>query len=133
MLRQPKAIYRVDSIDPNGQLISAWIPVPENLWVYFSTVEQAQQMKEAIQRDVASSDVSVVDGLGVALFIPVRYLTEDERMWLADGTTSKPDGMLRRYSEWTGGLHDRKLTTEKNGKTLTAQVIASDLVELHWK
>jgi hypothetical protein len=132
MLRQPKARYRADSIDENGQLESAWIPVPENLWVYFSDRETAKQMADAIKRDV-STNVEVMDGLGVALFIPVVYLTQDERMWLANGSTTKPDGTARRYSEWTGGLHDRKLTTEKNGKTLTAQVIASDLVELHWK
>jgi hypothetical protein len=131
MLTQPKALYRADSLDENGQIQSSWIPVPENLWKYFSTRDQAVDIAANITADISPS-VELIDGLGVALFIPVIYLSQDEKMWLANGTTTKPDQTARMFSEWAGWLHDRHLTTEK-GEDLVAQVISTDLVELHWK
>jgi len=135
MLTQPKALYTVSEMSEDGQLVSKQIPVPENLWKYFSTRKEAAAIQSRTLADLSPSASTVFDGLNTLLWIPVMYLSEDERIWATGGYTTEPDGTKRKYIEYCGWLFDRKRQPapgDGGGDTLIAQVIAADLVELHW-
>jgi hypothetical protein len=135
VLTQPHALYTVSEMSENGQLTSKQIPVPENLWKYFSTRKQAAGMQQRTLSDVSPSASTVFDGLNTVLFIPVLYLNDDERIWVTAGYTTEPDSTKRKYIEYCGWLFDRKTHPapgDGDGDTLVAQVISTDLVELHW-
>jgi hypothetical protein len=121
-------------MNEDGSLVQFWAPVPPNLWLYFANVPECALVRENLKGDDVDEQPDIIDGLGVALFIPVKYLSETERMWLTYGETLKPDGAKRVYEEWVGGLADRRVNPlpGEGGDVLVAHEITPEWVELEW-
>jgi hypothetical protein len=136
MLTQPNALLQVTELTETGELVEHWEPVTKNLWKYFARIPEALAIGKQIKTDLIPTPARIIDGLNYSLYIPIQYLSKSERMWLAEGKTTKPDGTTRSFSEWCGWLFDRKAFPAPgdapNGKTLEPDPITSDLVELHW-
>lgn len=135
MFTQPNAEQKVVDFDEQGNPVESWIPIRPSLWSYFSTKEQA----ESIQAKVTSvcPNASLIDGLNVDLFIPVRYLDDTTKIWVYKGTITGADGNVRGLDEYAGSLWDRQ--TQPNpfidgvgGPNLIVKDITTDLVELKW-
>ena len=134
MFTQPNAEYKVTSFDDNGNPIDTWVPVPANLWPYFSTKDQATTLLPKVQG--VCPNVQLLDGLGLDLFIPVRYLDATTKIWVYKGTV-QTGGFNRGLDEYTGSLWDRQFKPNPfvdgiGGPNLIAVPITTDLVQLKW-
>ncbi len=91
MLIQPPVFYSVGAFT---------IPLPENLWQFFSTHEQAQEVLKKVLLVVP--DAQIVDGTRF-LTMPVQSIDDTVKIWLINGTYN--DGQV---SEYAGSLFDRQ-------------------------
>lgn len=137
MTTQPNAMYTVYTFQG-----AVTIPVPQNLWRFFSTKAQAQAMLAKAQ--VLDPTATLTDGLNSSLWIPVTYNDDTTKIWVISGKATQghvvgftgdvnnPDLFL----EFAGSLYDRfvggRYWGDRPGEALVANEIAPGLVELHW-
>jgi hypothetical protein len=137
MTTQPNAVYTVFTFQ--GSVV---IPVPKNLWQFFSTKAQAQAMLAKVQQ--IDPTALLTDGLNSALWIPVTYMDSDTKIWVISGKATQghvvgftgdlnnPD----QFEEFAGSLYDRSVVhnfwVDRPGDVLSAYEIAPGLAELHF-
>lgn len=112
MFSQPNAEVMTTSWNEQGQPIETWGPVPQGLWDYFSTQEQAEKLlKENVLPVVKNA--TLMDGLNLDLFIPVRYLDETTKIWVVKGTWATNltlnSTTTCAIDEYAGSLCDRQI------------------------
>jgi len=142
MFTQPNALYTAYGPDLNGNIIAVEVPVPRNLWGFFSTKDQADTMLPFVKK--VSPDAEIFDGLNLDLFIPVTYLDETTKIWVFKGTAKDPAGNVHAVDELAGSLSDRFVKPNvfvdshvdrpagEKTKVLVPAWITTDLAELHW-
>ncbi len=108
MFSQPQAEYKTVSFDEQGNPIETWGLVPQNLWNYFATEAQAKNLLAMYVKPVVAT-AELFDGLGLDLFIPVRYTGDKtDKIWVIKGTTSL-QSQPWSIDEYAGSLCDRRI------------------------
>lgn len=112
MFTAPNAEYKVTEFDDQGNSVETWIPMPQNLWDYFATEEQAQKLLTDKVKPVCSN-AELFDGLNLDLFIPVRYLDKVTKIWVVKGTVvishTANSQTTWAIDEYVGSLCDRQI------------------------
>ncbi len=114
MFSQPNAEYMTTEWNEQGQPVETWGPVPQNLWDYFSTESQATELlRKKVLPIPGMTGVQLLDGLGLDLFIPVRYLDDTTKIWVVKGiwtTNFTPNSTTPcAVDEYVGSLCDREI------------------------
>lgn len=91
MLNQPPVFYSVGAFT---------VPLPENLWQFFSTRAQAEEVLVHVTKVVP--DAQIVDGTRF-LTMPAQSADPDVKIWLINGTFNGG-----QVSEYAGALFDRQ-------------------------
>ena len=130
MFTQPNAEYKTVQFDENGNPIETWIPIPPNLWPFFSTESQATNLGAKVRG--ICPNAQLLDGLNLDLWIPVRYLDKITKIWVYKGSIGD-----RGLDEFAGSLWDRQFKPNPfvdgvGGPNLIAVPITTDLVQCKW-